>query len=73
MCDNFPSLETCIGQGREIACRLQSTRDSANPEFDVVEGCLPPELEGVQGYVDPDNCLLGCGIITLPALRAAQR
>lgn len=40
MCDHLASLETCVGQGHEIACRLQSTRDSADPEFDVVERCL---------------------------------
>lgn len=37
---DFSTLETGFGQGREIACRLQSTRDSANPEFDIVECCL---------------------------------
>lgn len=37
MRDDFSALETGVGQGREIACRLQSTRDSANPEFDIVE------------------------------------
>lgn len=37
MRDYFSTLETCFGQGREIACRLQSTRDSAHPEFDIVE------------------------------------
>lgn len=34
---DFSAPETGFGQGREIACRLQSTRNSANPEFDIVE------------------------------------
>ena len=34
---DFSTLETGFGQGREIACRLQSTRDSAHPEFNIVK------------------------------------
>ncbi|HZV54250.1 MAG TPA: efflux transporter outer membrane subunit [Rhodocyclaceae bacterium] len=35
--DDFHPLETDIFQYREVACRLQSARDSANPQFDFVQ------------------------------------
>lgn len=35
--DDFAPPEAGFGKPREIACRLQSTRDSADPEVDVVE------------------------------------
>ena len=35
--NDFRAGEARFGKGREIACRLQSTRDSADPELNVVE------------------------------------
>lgn len=37
--DHFGALKPCFGECREIACRLQSTRDSPDPELDIVERC----------------------------------
>lgn len=38
--DYFGALESCVGKCREIACRLQSARDSADPKIDIVAGGL---------------------------------